>query len=352
MENTPPVVESAVNLENPKHPIRETLLANIFFEEQSNVEREGEEEGIGNRGDFKETFRRTARSVDDFFSKKGLPKLRIGEDKVEEFFEEFLRIKMDDTIYHDLASHVIVPFSDIAKRVDGLAIWSSGDPAYQPKKIALSGIEKLVDIAKEEQEQSGRSVFTESVISQKKDAEIPGLLKRFYDALSAEKKPSRIKVIIYDDSVGNFEKADKYIKEFEDAQGIKVEREYIFAKVGRVTEEKETEQKEMQVRERFPFLKTITDVSELANSLSPSEAPTLVMLDFDGALSDNRLMRARQAHIAYKHIMKHLKSLVQGHAGWDERDEKTAEGMRDHIKKMYAQIDSLWKNKKVSEGKR
>lgn len=337
MENTPAAVESAANLENPKHPIRKTGLAKIFFEEQSNVEKQGEKEGIGAGGDFKKTFRRTVIDINVRARSKGLPELPLGS--VERFFEEFLRIKMSDTLYHDFGNDVAVSLPVIAGKTDGLSIWSTGDSTYQPKKIALSGIEKLVDEAKKEQEQSGHPIFTESVISQKKEAEIPGLLMHFYNALPKEKKTERIKVIIYDDSVGNFGKAEKYIKEFKDTQGIKVEREYIFAKVGRVTEEKETERKEAQVRERFTLLKTVTSLSELASSISPSEVPTLVMLDFDGALSDNRLMRARQAHVAYKHIMRTLKLLVQ------------SKNMgREQIKEMYSRINSLWKLTK-DEGK-
>lgn len=342
-----PVEEVEANLTNKDHPIKSTELAKTFFSERSGVEIDGRKTGVDSGGDYKETFKGTLQSIIAFVKEKGwtdeifagLDDRQI-EKKTDEFLDEFRKIKMDDSLYHDIPESL----PKIFQRVDGVSLWSSGHENYQPKKIEQSGIGNLLKKEAEVRRHVGRTFFLESAITQNKEIEIPNILKRFKDSLENGERGSRIRVVIYDDTLENFQKAEKYIQEFEKGEGTTVERVYVFAKTGRISQEKTTTEKEAKVREQFPDLKTALSISELASFLPESkDVPTLLLLDFDGALSDTRLNRARQAHVAYQHIMGIMKSLVQEHVGWDNKDEGKAQVMREQIKDMYNKINSLWK---------
>lgn len=329
------------------HPIKTIPLANTFFAERSGVDKDGKKTGVDAGEDYRETFKRTLNAVIAFAKEKGWKNEVFAglspeemEKKANEFLDEFQRIKVDDTLYNEIPESLPRVF----QRIDGVSLWSSGHESYQPKKIENSGIKNLLQKEAEAQRQSGRKFFLETAITQNKEAEIPNILERFRSTLKDGEQSQSIRVVVYDDTLSNFQKAEKYIKEFEKSEGIRVERVYVFAKTGRIGEEQATVEKEKKTRTQFPDLKTALSISELANFLPEGkDISTVLLLDFDGALSDTRFMRVRQAHVVYRHVMGTLKSLAQKHAGWDNKDEGKAQIMREQIKEMYSQIDSLWK---------
>lgn len=312
--------EIGTNFRDPNHPIRKTEFANVFFGHQSAVEKEGEAAGIGSGGNFKEVFKRTFKNVLEKARESGLEGLDQDEDLEmlsDTFLEKLSRIKMEDTIYHDTYSAAF----DLFKTADGVILYTTGDPAIQPVKIERSGVMELLGNAKEK---SQSSASLRAVISHKKEAEIPNVLRDYVGEHDGE-----IMVAIYDDSIANFEKAKQFLVEFQAQSGVVVEPLFVFAKRGRVAESAN-----IQVEGEREF-ETVESLGGLVDLIEEKKngRKTFVFLDFDGALSDNRLMRVRQAHVAYSNIMPVVAQMV--------RSKKLD---KEQIKNIYTSLSPLWKN--------
>lgn len=327
------------------HPIKRTKLAENFFDHQHAIERE-----LGGGGNFREVFQRTIGSIFEQAKKNGWSEDLFGKitpeefkARTENFFQDFAEIEMEDTLYHDIPSAL----SYLVNNVGGIVPYTQGDPEYQPKKIDKSRVwEKLL----EEKIKPGKEEpFWGEIISTKKETEIPRIINEF-----VSKSNSNVCVVIYDDSVGNFAKAEEYIRQYENKSGIPVKRLYVWAKTGRAAEEM-TPEKEQKQKEGAPEYETAEKLSDLENifkkkNINPSSA--LVLLDFDGALSDNRIMRVRQAHVAYTHALVLIKDLVQESIGWKEGKKispKIKDEIREQIKDLYSKINNFWKLTKEQE---
>lgn len=316
------------NYKNPAHPLKEIPLSKIFFENQSKVEREGEQLGIGAGGNFREVFKRTLGIVIETAKQQGWPELAIAggqQDKSDEiadkFMDEFSRIRMEDTIYHDTYSAGI----ELFRVSDSVVVYTQGDAGIQPEKIQRSGIWQLLENAREKS-LSESSLKME--ISTKKEAELSRILNEFVG-----NDKSEIVVVFYDDQTVNFAKAKKYFSEFEEKSGVKIEPLFVWAKRGRFAEASTTREEDLQnARDGgYEVAETLNGLVELIKE-KPDGRRTLVLLDFDGAISDNRLMRVRQAHVAYTNIMTTLKEMVQG-----------VQTDREKVKEMYLTLSGLWK---------
>lgn len=330
-------MKTTIGIRKSSDSIGKTKFARDFFDNKSTVEQENPDVGCN----FRDVFKRTLREIFIHAKENGWADSIVNKATPEElkrrtevFFKEFREIQMEDTIFHDVPEALL----GLSSKVGGIVVYSKGELEYQLRKIEKSFIWQKVLQAKEE---SGRKeLFLRKVISGKKEAEIPQIIEEFVNF----KGGAGVTVVVYDDLVDNFTKAEKYIEQYENKRGIKVGRLYVWAKCGIVTEGM-TPEKEQAQKKGAPEYETIEKLSDLENIINLKKidiSSAVVLLDFDGALSDSRFSRAKQAYIAYSHAMALIKDLVQNYVGW-KKGEKNSPEIREQIKKLYSGVSDYWK---------
>lgn len=317
-----------------------------FFSQQALNEQRNAAKGLGGSPDFETVFNRTlfdflhvVRRETDLVPKGNLESLpkdqraqrvietrRQLKQRTDAFMEDMRSIEMEDTIYPDVRTQL----PQLVRNVDGVLIWTSGHSNYQFAKIEKSKIQHLLETSATD---SDRSIVREPLISRNKEKETLNLLHQF----AREQPEGEMTVIIYDDSQGNFERSDKTIKESEDSSGRRVNRLFVWAKVGRVSENL-TVEKEQEAISRLPenvqaHLHTASSFTDFVGIVqqyrTQVNGPILALLDFDGALSDNRIMRLRQSQVFHEHLRRIIK------------DVALPEGTREQVEQIETDLSSL-----------
>lgn len=298
-----------------------------FFGQQARDEKGNAAKGFGAAPDYEMVFNRTlfdflhlVRKETNLVPKGDLGSLPEDErgkrvvdirrqlrQRADSFMEDMRAIEMEDTIYSD----VRVGMPELIKNVDGVVVWTSGHPNYQLAKIEKSKIQRLLEASASDSE---KEVVRDPLISRNKEKDTLGLLEQFV----SEHPKDEVAVVIYDDSQGNFAKSDRTIGEFEKNTGRKVNRLFVWAKVGRVGDSL-TPEGEQDAISKMPDnvrnnLRTVSSFADFAGIMGQYKSQTggaiLALLDFDGALSDNRIMRLRQSQVFHKHLRGIIKDIT------------------------------------------
>ncbi len=309
-----------------------------FFNQQVKNEQRNTVKGLGSAPDFGIIFDKTlfdflhvVRKETDLIPKGGIaatPKGQRGgkltdvrrelRDRTEEFMQDMRSIEMEDTIFPDVKPQL----PDLVKNVDGVLVWTSGYENYQLAKIEKSKIQKLL---RDSVSDPKNDVIREPLISRNKEKEVSTVLHQF----ATEHPDSEITVIIYDDSQDKFEKSDATIQEFEKGSGRQVNRLYAWAKTGRVGDTLNAEREPgiisalpANVKDHLRPVSSFADFVEIVKQYRAQTSDSvLVLLDFDGALSDNRIMRLRQSKVFHKHLRKIIQDLVLPENSRDQLEE-------------------------------
>lgn len=319
--------------------------AKTFFKQQAQNEKHNTLKGLGSAPDFEIVFNKTlfdflhiVRQETDLIPKSNEPlskdqqtenvtnirrKLR---QRTQDFMEDMRSIEMEDTIYPDVKPSL----PDLVSNVDNVLVWTSGHANYQLAKIEKSKIQNLLKTSAPD---SKNNTVHEPLISRNKEKDTQTLLNQF----SKDFPDGEITIVIYDDSQGNFEKSDKTIAKFENNTGRRVNRLFVWAKTGRVGENL-TQEKEQEAISKLPanvqeHLRTISSFADFVEIVklyrSQNAGPILALLDFDGAISDNRIMRLRQSQVFHNHLRKIIQDLV------------LPQGTKDQIKEIESQLSDL-----------
>lgn len=280
-------------------------FSKIFFSWQTKLETEGQRRGLGSGGNFRKVFKKTIETILklDRNRQKILFMMRPSfKEKVriatEAFFTEFKNIKMKDTLYLDTRPGLLGLFT----AVDGIVLTTTGDLEYQSIKIDRSGIYKIL---KKLKSSIGKpNMYMQFLLSRNKEAQMPQYLNEFM----THSKSSSITVFIYDDNPEKFKYANQYLLEWEKEQELSADKFYVWIKRGRVADNM-TSEKEQSIINSSPPFKMVENIAQFISFIKQKKRDnykSIVFLDFDGALSDNRIMRFRQAKVAYKHAINLL----------------------------------------------
>ncbi|MBI2040202.1 hypothetical protein HYT18_03945 [Candidatus Microgenomates bacterium] len=204
---------------NPNLPTVDEF-SKIFFDWQSKIEEEGQKKGVGSGGDFRRVFKETIKTIISDSKEQATLSISLSSklNKIaKDFFTEFKEIKMEDLIYPDTYEDLVKLF----EVVDGIVLFTTGDPEYQPRKIEKSGILKMLDKARKE---AGKlNTYLHFLFALDKEATTLSLVKEFVKSISADS----VMVVLYDDNPEKFQYADGYLTEFENKQNFKLHKIYV-----------------------------------------------------------------------------------------------------------------------------
>lgn len=321
------------SLENPHHRIESTKLWRRTFEKQSELEKRPE--GLTWQNAFREMLEETLR----YAAEHGWPADSVElpsdiNERVDSFFHRFKDIEMADTVFHDIpeAAEKLV---DVVQEID---IWTKGDVGneYQVAKVQRSGVYEVLEEAKTK---SGSTTELRLVVDDDKISRVQDILQQFWEA---HDRPNVIHLSLYDDGLENFPKSDEMIRQWSGTTGVTVEPLYIRAKSGHQATKNVPKNFPVPLVEVEKLSDAVTAIEETADRLGIPQTHRLTLLDFDGALSDNRVMRLRQGHVVCSHVMKTLKELAQANVKWKDADDREAK--RKEIQTLYKSIESLWRS--------
>lgn len=280
-------------------------FSEIFFSWQTKIETEGQQKGLGSGGNFRKVFQKTIETIlkHDENRQNVLSMMKpLFKEKMristEIFFQEFKNIKMKDTLYSDTQSGL----AELFTTVDGIVLTTTGDLKYQSTKIDKSGVYRILKKAKSTT--INPSIYIRFLLAPNKEAKIPQYLDEFIDY----SKSSSIIIFIYEDNPEKFKYVNQYLLKWEQEQGLIIEKAYVWTKRGRIADDM-TVKKEQEIRKSSPPFEVVENISQLISLIKQRKndnCKIIVFLDFDGALSDNRIMRLRQAKVAYKHAVNLL----------------------------------------------
>lgn len=254
---------------------------------------------------------------------------------LKEFSKDIGKVSTQDTHYEGL-DHAL---RGLFESADGVSLWTFGFPHLQPQKIRTSGI--LEDFQKASEGRRGEHLSP--IISRDKVGDVYGFLNSYAKDTPIDQE---IVLIIYDDSPNNFIEAEEKIKRFEEKTGRKIIRKNIFAFTGRATdkycdyrlsEEEQIEQKKVNGKKYIDVLRekgvetafSIFALGKFAERTREEfpDARILALIDYDGALSDNRVLRLRQGNV----FIEHLTMLIDNHLRVSGVDEDKIPERREAI---------------------
>ncbi len=225
------------------------------------------------------------------------------------FLREMKAIEVRDTLYEDVEGGM----KCIVNSAGEVDIWTAGDNVneHQLAKLVSSGIFSMIHNAVGELNLPTR---TNDVIDDEKSSKIHVLL----DAMAAHTGSNKLLITVYDDKARALKAAQEDIELWKlrkKAEGKEIEVYPIFvrAKRGRHGQE-EWKEADVPAHESVDTLHQLAEVIESKGTqLRIPRKHRIALLDFDGALSDNRLLRLRQTHVMYTNLMRALKLAVWKH---------------------------------------
>lgn len=273
--------------------IENSLLARRIFEVQKMLE-----ETPGGM-DWKKLFKLLLKEISEHIERDS-PE---AEHWAEKFMQEFKDIEMADTIYPDIPQ----AFQKLAEQAAEVVLWTMGDLVndHQKIKIQKSGILDLLDRA-------DGGVRINTVIAIDKFSALPALLEKFWEK---EGQPSRLVVAAYEDSVNHLTKLKAVLDRWSLAKGLPVEQLYIRARCGRQADDPLPKDFNLFHEQARTFTEAVSLLEQKIIALGLTRNQVLVLLDFDGVLSDNCLMRLRQAEVVFKYIAKAISNIDSKYYG-------------------------------------
>lgn len=298
---------------NPRHEVLDTRAGQDMFRVLKEIIAEEKDKNGVAKLDWKEVFRRVLfdyfYELEEYMGYDGfLDVLTPKEEKRFEksFLKDMKAIEMRDTLYDD----VVEGLKELVKSAGEIDIWTAGDSVneHQLAKLISAGIFSMIHKAIGEANFPTR---TNDVIDDEKSSKIPILL----DGLLSINGSNKLLVAVYDDKARALKAAAADIELWKLRQkagdnDVEVHPIYVRAKRGR-------HGKEEWAEEAAPEHESVDTLHELAEliekkgqELGIPRKQRIALLDFDGALSDNRLLRLRQTHVMYTNILKALRLAV------------------------------------------
>jgi hypothetical protein len=233
----------------------------------------------------------------------------LSEDELlkleQNFLRDFMNIEMRDTLFDDVQNGD--GFRSVSSVAGEVNVWTAGDTVnrHQENKLVRAEIFRLIH---ETLAEINLPTRCNDIIADEKAS-------RLYDALEyfvKSKGTSDIVVAIFDDKTGALVKAFRDIERWRKEREVKGETINIHPLFIRAMRGRHGHESWPDI---YPLPKhEANDLNDVASLIEQEQKQhkiprehTMAFLDFDGAMSDNRLMRLRQAHVMYTNIMKAIK---------------------------------------------
>lgn len=302
-----------------KDPIR-----GLFFQKQEENEKAGgghPVRKIGNAPNFARVFdstlsalrevAKTQPSLSEYLKVYLTPKDYVR--RIKEFMGALRCVEMADTHFAELKDAV----PDLITESDMIAVWTSGHPNYQNAKIEKSGIQQILERAESEQPAGRLSIVQDPIISRDKIAEIPNFLKKV-----VSKYPGKqIMLVVYDDSESAFKKVEGKVLQFEAETGNEVIRSFVWACTGRVGDSYSVDKKKAKIdqlaQQGIATASSMIDLTRIIKEKKAVNPQAIIasLLDYDGAISDNRIMKLRQGDVFDEFLLKIIEDIILKNRG-------------------------------------
>ena len=203
-------------------------------------------------------------------------------------------------------------------RIKSLNIWSTGDVAatgYQDAKISKSGIvRKLISNLQKDERHDFIRDKTNYIVAGDKFEKLAAFVEAHEN--DDETEPP-LKIVIIEDSSGNFEKVDKLLNDKIEAGKVVIKKIWFTgSREGREAQKKVdklvedgSEEAEDAVEELKKKKKDFNSIETFDELLDEDRFGTIfdgahVMVDFDGVIGDNVTMREHQAEVIYNALLR------------------------------------------------
>jgi len=286
-------------------------LSKYFFELQSEVEKEGD----------MDYNKYATRLWEKFMENEQTDS--VGFDNFEgQMITGLHGIEMSEMLAPDISDKMPELVAKYLGRIKSLNIWSTGDvtaTGYQDAKISKSGIvRKLISNLQEAvPNRDKRHNFirdkTEYIVADDKFEK----LAEFVEAHENDDEPGApLKIVIIEDSSGNFEKVDKLLKEKIEAGKVVIKQIWFTgSREGREAQKKVDDlevgsEEALKAGEDLKRKKArYNSISSFDELLDEDRFGTIfdgahVMVDFDGVIGDNVTMREHQAEVIYNALLR------------------------------------------------
>lgn len=220
-------------------------------------------------------------------------------------------IDMSEMIQPDIKSSMPDLVGQYADVIKGVSVWSTGDvtaTGYQLAKIESSGLRKAFFGAFTTRA-AGAEYARNNTSYLVHDNKFNGLVE--YIGSKMENDSDRpMKVVVIEDSVKNFEKAQYALNEQFGEGTVEVTPIWFTASregqkaIAEAEEGGEEDQKALQAK--FEELNAISSFEDLldAEKFGQLLADSYIMLDFDGVVGDNIAMRVEQSRVTYNSLLE------------------------------------------------
>lgn len=259
----------------------------------------------------------------------------------DRFLEKFNEIEIEDTLYDEVRNGKgLKAVTQVAAEVD---IWTRGDNINSIQKTYLLR-SKIYTLIHQSIADIGLPTRCNDIVHDDKATRIPDSLEYFIQG----REVKEIIVAVYDDKPDSLQQANMEIdtwrkkRQQENKPPIQVHPLFIRAIRG--------SHAQTPWPDDYPLPKieaqTLYDVAaaielEAKNKKIPREN-IIAYLDFDGAMSDNRLMKTRQAQVMHSQIMKALKLATYQYIQAQYRKE-TKEHTKPDIQQLIKKYkDDVW----------
>lgn len=311
-------------LDNPtmESPVIDPVILKYFFDLQVAIEKKGAVDGTGM------DYHIYAREMWDKLVGDTTPETQASFDQFEGALISGLHdIDMTEHTYKHVASSLTSLVEKYQNSVSHVSLWSTGDvesTAYQVGKILKSKIVQLYHQAlKSVLSKEGVAEVikhkTSFSVADNKFLDLTEHVKRQLEKSSSEK----VKVVIIEDSVGNFDKAKKALAASLGENYSRIEIYPIWATYSRegIQLKKQTEASPdaaIKLASHIKDLNAIDDFSELLDSdrFGDMFKDAHLFVDFDGVIGNNVTMRNAQSAVIYKALIESAKKAT----GMNEED--------------------------------
>ncbi len=280
-----------------------TELSDYFFEQQTQVEQQGpmNYQVYANR-----IWHDMVGNIPD--SDGGFLQFRKG------MIAGLHNIDMKQLVYPDTLKAMPSLIEKYKDRVEGISLWSTGDvtaTAYQLAKIGRSTIVRrfLTTLSplltKEERNEFVRNKTAYVVDDNKFDR----LADYAEQHSGAQEQTQPMKLVIIEDSVKNFDKAQKVLDQrLGVGKAVVVPIWFTASREGQTAQTQADENEDLRPaleaeKERLNSIQSFTELLDETRFGSVLDGAHL-MIDFDGVICDNVKMRERQAAIIYSALIK------------------------------------------------
>ena len=286
-------------------------LSKYFFELQSKVEKEGDMDYNVYAARLWKKFMQTE------------PTDSAGFDNFRgQMITGLHGIDMSKMLAPDISDTMPELVANNLGRIKSLNIWSTGDVAatgYQDAKIAKSGIVRNLfsNLQEAVPDRDERHNFirdkTNYIVADNKFEKLGAFVEAHEND---DETGAPLKIVIVEDSSGNFEKVDKLLKEKIEAGKVVIEKIWFTGsregreaqkKVDKLVEDGSEEalsaSEELKLKkQRFNSIETFDELLDEARFGTIFDGAH-VMVDFDGVIGDNVTMREHQAEVIYNALL-------------------------------------------------